>query len=244
MRRTAWGLSAMSVSLALGTVIAVGSLIALRGQLDSDALTRQPLSVPTVLVSCLDPLAILFEIAAIVLIVRDGRQFGVGHRRFARAAAGLYVTWAAANLLGFLPLSYLGLRSGSLPVALAGQWVKAVAGLLAYAVPAMLAFGLGGRVPRVGLCLGLLLSAVGSFGTVAMSLCDFQLQPITAAGQIMYVAKLSVDYTTGLYPALLATSYTGGALYLLVYIYLARQAWLRERSASVTRVSAAEGHRG
>ena len=235
MRRTAWGLSAMCGSLALGTVISVGSLIASRGQLDSDALTRQPLSVPTLLVSCLDPLAILLEIAAIVLIVRDRRQFGDAHRCLARTAAGLYIAWAAANLLGFLPLSFVGARSGSLPVALAGQWVKAVAGLLAYAVPAVLAFGLSGRVVRVGLCLGLLLSAVGGLGTVGMTIGHFRLQPVTAAGQTLYVAKLSVDYTAGLYPALLATSYAGGALYLLGYIYLARRAWLGERDAALPR---------
>jgi len=239
MKRTAWGLSAMSISLAFGTIIAVGSLIAMRGQLDSDLLTRQPFSVPTLLVSCLDPLAILAEIAAIILIVRDSWQFGALHHRLAWTAAILYLMWAAANIFGFLPLSFLGTRKGSLSLVLAGQWIKAIAALLAYTVPALLVFGFSPKALRVGLGLGLLLSAIGSFGTLAMTISHFQLEPIIAAGQTLYVPKLSVDYTTGIYPALLVTGYIGGMLYLLAYTYLARQTWLRVRTSSVTQVPGA-----
>jgi hypothetical protein len=73
----------MSISFLLGTIIAVGSLVSLGGKLDTERLTATPLSVPTILVSCLDPLAILLEIVAIVLIVIDGKQVGNPHRRLA-----------------------------------------------------------------------------------------------------------------------------------------------------------------
>ena len=56
MKRTAFGLSAMLVSFLLSTAIALGSLVAMGGKLDSTALTA--FSVPTLLVACLDPLAI------------------------------------------------------------------------------------------------------------------------------------------------------------------------------------------
>ena len=232
MKRSAWGLSAMSVSLMLGTIIAVGSLIAMRGQLNTEMLTRQPFNIPTMLVSCLDPLTILLEILAIILIVRDSRQFGALHHRLAWTAAILYIVWAAANIFGFLPLSFLSLRNGSLSLALAGQWLKAISALLAFSVPALLVFGFSPKALRVGLGLGLLLNAIGSFGTVALTITHFQLQPITVAGQTLHVAKLSVDYTTGAYPTLLVTGYVGGMFYLTVYAYLTWQTWLRVRTSS------------
>jgi hypothetical protein len=74
MKKTAWGLSAMTLSLLLGTIIAVGSLAAMGGQMDTEALTSQPLGLPTILVSCLEPLAILLEVAAVALILRSSRQ--------------------------------------------------------------------------------------------------------------------------------------------------------------------------
>ena len=37
----------------------------------------------------------------------------------------------------------------------------------------------------------------------------------------MYAPRFTVDYTTGMYPILLGTGYTGGALYLVVYVFLA-----------------------
>jgi len=91
MRRTAWGLLAMVGSLTLGTVVAAGSLIAMRGRMDTAQLAAQPLSLTTILVACLDPPAIVLEIAAIVLIVLDSGQVGGAHRRLSRAAAVLYV---------------------------------------------------------------------------------------------------------------------------------------------------------
>jgi hypothetical protein len=229
MRKTAWGLSAMTLSLLLGMIISVGSLVAMGGQMDTEVLTSQPLGLPTMLVTCLDPLAILLEIAAIVLILRDSPQVGAFHRRLAWSAAILYAVWAAANLLGFLPLSLIAARNGSLALARAGQWVKVVAAPLAYAVPALLVLGLSPKRLRAAVGAGLLLSAVGSFGTVALTISQLQLEPTKAAGGTLYVTRFSVDYGAGPYPVMLAMSYVGGLVYLLAYGWLAWQAWQRER---------------
>jgi len=225
MKQTTWGLLAMSISLLCGAIISVGSLIATRGQLNTEALTHSAygMSLPTILVSCLDPLAIMLEITAIVLIVRGSRQLGQQHRRLAWTAAILYVVWAAANLLGFLPLSLLSSVNGSLTLALAGQWIKAFAALLAYLVPMLLVFGFSPKVLRLGLVLGLCFSVIGNFGVVALAITHYQLEPIMAAGRTLYVAKLSVDYTKGLYPILLLIGHAGGLFYLLVYTHLAWQ---------------------
>lgn len=171
--------------------------------------------------------------------MRDRRQFGTLHRRLAWAAAILYLVWAAANLFGFLPLSFLSTQNGSLSLALAGQWIKAASALLAFAVPALLVFGLSPRALRVGLGLGWLLSAIGGFGSIATAISHFQLTPITAAGRTLYVAKFAVDYTAGAYPALLTASHIGGLLYLVLYLYLVRRMWLRTRASSVAQVSVA-----
>jgi len=221
MNRTTWGLLAMCLSLLLGTAIAVGSLISTGGQLDTADLAANPMNVPTLLVTCLDPLAILLEIAAIVLVLSDARQYGTLHHRLAWAAAALYLLWAAANLLGFLPLSLLSMQNGSLEMALAGQWVKAGAALLAYTVPALLVFGLGDRTTRAGLVLGWLISAIGNFATLARTIPAIALEPVVTGDRTMYAVQFSVDYTGGIYPLLLALGYTGGALYLAAYLYLA-----------------------
>ena len=225
MKQTIWGLLAMSVSLLLGTIISVGSLMATGGQLNTEVLTHSSygMSLPTILVSCLDPLAIVLEIAAIILIVRGSRQFGQEHRRLAWTAAILYVAWAAANFLGFLPLTFLSTMNGSLTLALAGQWIKAFAALLAFLVPMLLILGFSPKVLRLGLTLGFCLSIIGSFSVIALAITHFQLERIVVAGQALYVAKLNMDYTQGIYPILLLIGHAGGILYLLVYAYLTWQ---------------------
>ena len=128
MKRTALGLSAMLASFLPGTVIALSSLAATGGQLDSPALTA--FGLPTLLVACLDPLAILLGIAAIILVVIGSRQVGRLHRRPAWTAAVFFLIWGVANVGGFIPLSFVGMRRGDLALVRAGQLVKAGAALL------------------------------------------------------------------------------------------------------------------
>ena len=238
MKRTAWGLAAMLLSFLFGTVIALGSLTAMGGRLDTATLTAQPFNVPTLLVTCLDPFAILLEIVAIILIVMDSRQCGRLHRRLAWTAAIFFVVWAIANLGAFLPLSFLGMRRGSLSMVKAAQMVKAGAAVLQYSIPFLLAFGLTRKVPRVLLWLALALTVVGNFGVVTSPIEGIQLQPVESLGQTMYVPHFNVDYTAGLYPILLALGYIGGVLYMLVYAFLTWQTW-KEVRASSTQVKQA-----
>jgi hypothetical protein len=232
MKRTAWGLVAMLVSFLLGTIIALGSLTAMSGRLDTAALTAQPFNVPTLLVTCLDPFAMVLEIVAIILIVMDSRQSGGIHRRLAWTAAVFFAIWAIANVGVFLPLSFLGMQRGSLSLVKTAQMVKAGAAVLQYTIPFLLAFGLTRQAPRALLWLALAFTAVGNFGVVTLPIGAIQLQPVESFGQTMYVPQFNVDYTAGLYPILLAFGYIGGALYMLVYAFLAWRTWQVIHSSS------------
>jgi hypothetical protein len=230
MKRTAWAMLAMSISFLLGTIIAVGSLVSMGGRLDTARLTAAPLSVPTVLVICLDPFAILLEIVAIVLIVMDSKQVGNPHHRLAWTAAIFFAIWGVLNLGVFLPLSFVGMRRGSLVLVKIGQMVKAGAALLQYAIPFLLVYGLSRKAPRVLLWLALILTVVGNFGVVVLPITGIELEAIEAAGQELYTPQFSVDYTSGLYPILLGMGYIGGALYMTAYGFLAVRFFRGDRS--------------
>ena len=63
------------------------------------------------------------------------------------------------------------------------------------------AWGLSAMSLSLVLGSGLLLSVIGGFGTIVMTLHNFKLEPITVADQTLYVVKLSVGYLSGVYPA-------------------------------------------
>lgn len=222
MKKIRIALYSMILSLLLGTVISSGSMIALGGKLNSSAITGQLLSIPTLLVSCLDPLAILLEIAALFLIFRGRKAGSPLQRRTATAAVCCYLLWAAGNLFGFLPLAILSTQNGSLSTALTGQWIKISSALLAYAVPALLVFGLSQPAQR-WLLLGFFFTAVGSFGSVALTIQHMTLVPQEANGILLYVASINVDYTQFPFPLLQIASYLGGLIYMSVYAWLAIQ---------------------
>jgi hypothetical protein len=223
MKKIRIALYSMILSLLLGTVISSGSMIALGGKLNSSAITGQPLSIPTRLVSCLDPLAILLEIAALFLIFRGRKAGSPLQQRTATAAVCCYLLWAAGNLFGFLPLAVLSTQNGSLSTALAGQWIKVSSALLAYAVPALLVFGLSQPAQRWLLLVGFFLTAVGSFGSVALTIQHMTLVPQEANGVLLYVASINVDYTQFPFPLLQIASFLGGLIYMSVYAWLAIQ---------------------
>ena len=238
MKRTAWGTLAMSLSFLLGTIIAVGSLVSMGGRLDTERLTATPLSLPTVLVSCLDPLAIMLEIAAIVLVVMDSKRVGGLHHRLAWTAAIFFVVWSVLNLGVFLPLSLVGMQRGSLALVKMGQLVKAGAALLQYAIPFLLVYGVSRQPPRALLWLGLLLTVVGSFAVVVLPIGGMELAAVEAAGQTLHVPRFAVDYTSGLYAVLLGLGYAGGVMYMIAYVLLAVHFFREDQSGGSTDRSA------
>lgn len=223
MKRSAWGTLAMTLSFLLGTIIAVGSLLSMGGILDTESLLASPLSVPTILVSCLDPFAILLEIAAIVLILVDSKRAGKLHRRLAWIAAAFFIIWGILNLAIFLPISFIGMRSGSLALVKTGQMVKVGAALLQYTVPFLLVYGISGKMPRIILWLAMILTIIGNFVVVALPIAGLALQAIEESGETLFVPRLSVDYTTGIYPFFLGMGYLGGFLYMIAYAILTIQ---------------------
>lgn len=198
--------------------------------MDTESLTATPLSLPTILVSCLDPLAILLEIAAIVLIVLDGKKVGNPHRRLAWIAAIFFVVWGVLNLGVFLPVSFVGMQRGSLELVKLAQMVKAVAALLQYTIPFLLIYGVSGKSLRTLLWLALALTIVGNFSAITLPIGSIELEAIETTGPQLYAPRFSVDYTSGYYPILLGMGYVGGALYMIAYGYLAARFFRIDRS--------------
>jgi hypothetical protein len=144
-------------------------------------------------------------------------------------AAPFLGLWAVANLGGFLPLSFVGMQRGSLTLVKAGQWVKMLAALLQYSIPFLLVVGLTWGWTRTLLWLALTLTVAGNLGTVAQAVSDTELELVETAGQALHVPRFQTDYRTGLRPFLLALGYIGGALYMVVYAFLAWQTWRMNR---------------
>lgn len=230
MKRIAWGTLAMSLSFLLGSIISAGSFLAMGGRLESEQLTATPFSLPTLLVSCLDPLVIMLEIAAMIVIVRESRRMGGAQKRMAWMAAIFFVLWGVLNLGVFIPLSITGMRRGSLELVKTGQMVKAIAALLQYAVPFLLVFCLSRKTPRVLLIVALILTIVGNFSVVVNTINAMELKVSTAGGETLRTPQFSVDYTSGIYPYLLATGYTGGGLYMIAYGILTARFFKKSRA--------------
>jgi hypothetical protein len=220
MKRTTWATMAMSLSFLLGTIIALGSLISMGGHLDTASLMASPLNVPTILVSCLDPLTILLELVAIVLIVMDSKQVGTRHRYLAWTALIFFIVWSVLNVGVFLPLSFIGAQRGSLKLIRIAQMVKAGAGLLQYNLPFLLVYEISRKTSRVLLWAALILTVVGNFGVVIPAVSNITLEAVETTGQTVYAPRLNIDYRQGIYPILLGAGYTGGALYMAAYGWL------------------------
>jgi hypothetical protein len=216
-RRTRLGVCFMLVSMVLGMAVAVASLLSMRGHLDTDAMAGPTLSLPTILISLFSPVGILLEIVALVLILLNSREIGVLHRRLAWTALWLFIVWGAANLGGFLPLTFIAVQRGSVAMLRMGQMVKAIAAVFQYAVPFLLIFGIAPPSVKRLLWPALVLTIVGNFATVALGGASMELVASDASGFVSHVPRLAVDYTRGVYPFTLGMGYIGGFLYILAY---------------------------
>ena len=220
VRRTRIGVYLMLASFVLGMIVAVGWLLSMGGIVDTDAMGASPLGVPTILVSLLTPWAIIFEVVAVVLVLLDSRLVGGFHRRLALTALWFLIAWGVMNVGGFLPLTFMAVRRGSLGMLRAGQIVKAVAAIFQYAIPFLLVFGIALPRTRKLLWIALVLTVVGNFATVIMGGTAMELQALETSGVVSYVPRLAVDYTKGFYPVLLALGYAGGLAYIVAYVSL------------------------
>jgi hypothetical protein len=223
LRRTRLGVCLMLISMVLGMAVALASLVSMRGQLDTDTMSGPTLSLPTILISLFSPVGILLEIVALVLILLNSREIGGLHRRLTLAALWFLIAWGAANMGGFLPLTFVAIQRGSVGMLRAGQMVKAIAAVFQYAVPFLLVFGLALPSVRRLLWPALILTIIGNFTTVALGGASMELVASEASGLVTHVPRLAVDYTRGIYPFALGVGYIGGFLYILAYgILLAR----------------------
>jgi hypothetical protein len=225
---TKWGLWAMLFSFLLSFIIAMGSLIAVEGELEAETIASQPISIPVLLVTFLDPLAILLEILAIVFIFIERRHFGALHQRLALIAMIFFIAWAIANFAVFIPLSFLGMKQGSLSMVKTGQMVKAGAALLQYSIPLLLQysipflliFGLSSKLSKKLLYLALAFTVVGNFVMVVLPIRGIQLVPVETG---LYTLQFSVNYFTGICPLLLFMGYLGCIIYMISYAILIKE---------------------
>ena len=217
---TKWGLWAMLFSFLLSFIIAMGSLIAVEGELEAETIASQPISIPVLLVTFLDPLAILLEILAIVFIFIERRHFGALHQRLALIAMIFFIAWAIANFAVFIPLSFLGMKQGSLSMVKTGQMVKAGAALLQYSIPFLLIFGLSSKLSKKLLYLALAFTVVGNFVMVVLPIRGIQLVPVETG---LCSLQFGVNYSTGIYPLLLFMGYLGCIIYMISYAILIKE---------------------
>ena len=219
MRRTRIGLSAMLLSMILSEVISLSSLVPTGGRLTSENIAS-PFSIATILVSLLEPVALILEIIAIVLIASDSkRSTGASiHRRLTFTAGAFFIVWAAFNFGVYLPLSLLGMKTGSLQLVKLALAIKAAAALFQYSIPFLLVYGIvrNGKT-RLALWVALIAIIVGGLGVVTTPIASVRLEPVVVSNNRLYVPKYEVDYTSWPYPAFLVLSYPGGILYMLVY---------------------------
>jgi len=219
VRHTRIGLSAMLLSMILSEVISLSSLVPTGGRLTSENIAS-PFSIATILVSLLEPVALILEIIAIVLIASDSkRSTGASiHRRLTFTAGALLIAWAALNFVVYLPLSLLGMKTGSLQLVRLALAVKVAAALFQYSIPFLLVYGIArnGKT-RLALWAALIATIVGGLGVVATPIANVRLELVAVSDNRFYVPRYEIDYTSWPYPAFLALSQSGGILYILVY---------------------------
>jgi len=210
----------MLFSMILSEVISLGSLVSTSGRLSSASIAS-PFSIVTILVSLLEPVALILEIIAIVLIASDRRRStGASiHRRLTFTAGVFFVAWAVLNFIVYLPLSLLVMKTGSLQLVRLALAVKAAAALFQYSIPFLLLYGIyRNSKTELALWMALIATIIGGLGVVATPIASVRLEPIAVSDNKFYAPKYEIDYTSWPYPVFLTLSHSGGILYVLVYI--------------------------
>ena len=229
LKLTPMALLFMIICMLLGFTIAIGSLASMGGELRTEALS--PLSAPTILVSILDPLAIVLEFAAVIMIFVEARKMGGAHRKLTSLSLCFLVAWLVLNFGVFVPASFVGLASGSLSLVRVALAVKSSAAILQYIIPLTLIYGLASLREKKLLLPAAALTTAGNFLLTLLPIWSVKLTLTRLAGMMLvYRPVVEVNYLSQPYLTLLLMGYVGGILYMTAYI----SAYLRLRRSLIS----------
>ena len=215
--RTRLAILLMILCMILSLVIGVGSLISTGGRLRSTLITA--FSIPTLLVTFLDPLAMALEFIAVILVFAESRKMDGIHRTLASLALGFLIAWLTLNFGAFLPTSFMGLLSGSIEVVRLGLIIKSIAAILQYLIPLILIYGIAEPFERKILIPASILTVAGNFLLTFLPIWFVRITPTSLSGEAqIYRPLIEVDYLSQPYLTLLIIGYLGGILYLIAYI--------------------------
>lgn len=225
MKSTRVGLLLMLLSMSLSEVVSLSFLVSTGGKLASENIAS-PFNIATIIVSFLEPVALLLEIIAIIIVVSDSKRLtetGI-HRRLALTAGLLFVAWAILNFIVYLPLSLLGMKTGSLQLVRLALATKTIAALFQYPIPFLLVYGIASdsRI-KLALWAALILTILGGLEVIITPITGVGLKQVPVQGNKFYVPRYEIDYTSWPYPVFLVLSHSGGILYMLVYAITIRK---------------------
>ena len=215
--RTRSAILLMIICMFLSLVIGIGSLISMGGELRTE--TMSPFSIPTILVSTLDPLAIALEFAAVIMIFVEAGKMGGVHRKLASLSLCFLIAWLVLNFGVFIPMSFAGLASGSLSLVRMALAVKSSAAIPQYIIPLTLIYGLASVREKKLLLPAAALTTAGNLLLTLLPVWSLKLTLTRLAGMMLiYRPVIEVNYLSQPYLTLLIIGYLGGILYLVAYI--------------------------
>ncbi|RLE97024.1 MAG: hypothetical protein DRJ63_09740 [Thermoprotei archaeon] len=191
------------ISMTIGEVTSLYSLLSSGFKLSSAVNYAPPAIIQTV--------ALLLEAAGVLILVASKRN------KATITALIFLALWAVLNFLVFLPLTLIGVRSGSLEAVKAALLVKAVAATLQYAVPFLVVYSETKDFSRKILWLALITVTIGGFMVTSTPISSIKLKTVNTSKETLYIPVYRVNYTQWPYPLYLTLCHIGGILYLITY---------------------------
>jgi hypothetical protein len=215
--KNAFGFALQAAALFFSLLLMCLEIITLRGYVLGGILGEKAYTGMALLTVCIEPLAVLLQVAAILVLARVHRTLGGTRLRLIVLAGYLYGAWAAVNLAGFLPLTFISGFTGWHWAVIAGQWVRGTATLLAFAVPAALGWSFVPPLGRWAFAGGFVLRAIGGMGSLALSLTRLRLDPMVIGRRIFYTPNLQMSPVSGFGIILGVVGLVGVAIYFFMY---------------------------
>jgi hypothetical protein len=232
------GLGLLAASLLIELILAAYSLTILGVEINSStyASGNAGINPLQIVIGCLSPLGFALKLAAIILIVQDSSRLKGLHRRLAWIGAVCFALSIVGQLVGML-LTIGATSSGSLVSLQITLWLSLAAGLIGFAVPALLAYQVMPVWARILLAASLALYIVASTATSLMTIQATTLEQFEVVGRTMYMPSLALDRTQGLYPILAAGGTLAVVLTFLAVLIPTFSAWRARRSQLSESVS-------